>query len=520
MVNTCGRILSGILLYLHENDLTGISPVIFHFQEDKAMKNFKLADWLVPVAGLIALFFSGSVWNVPVTAFIWPACILYTMRRHSGWKTIVLMALLYPAVRALAMGDSVGTGDLKVSMAATFILTLPSFIPFVLDCFLYKKLAYPFDLLVFPLGIAATEYLFSLTGFSVIANLAYTQAGNNAFIQIVSIIGTYGLSFFIALFSTILLYCAEHGFRPEEIRKPALTWLAFLVAFNFYGGIRLHSVKFAPETVKTALGTGPEVELLENGEWEVLTLQDNIDSLHESFEQAKGARAELLAFSEEAFTVSNVDQAAFVQEAQELAKEYGLYVHIPIEVDDEDGSNDGLSLNYYYFIDDQGTILAEYEKSILVPVIEKPYFVKGDHVIPSGTITVAGKTFNYAGVICYDGDFPSYIRTMPSDTDVYFNPSWEWEEVYKFHSHALVFRAVENGVNMVKATYEGYTFVTDYLGNILIDDHSVMEDIAVCDVPIKGVRTVYNAVGQFIDLLWPAGLAAMIVLSFLKKKNA
>jgi hypothetical protein len=30
MVNTCGRILSGILLYLHENDLTGISPVIFH----------------------------------------------------------------------------------------------------------------------------------------------------------------------------------------------------------------------------------------------------------------------------------------------------------------------------------------------------------------------------------------------------------------------------------------------------------------------------------------------------------
>ncbi|MBR2843939.1 MAG: hypothetical protein IKF00_01870 [Solobacterium sp.] len=484
------------------------------------MKNFKLADWLVPVAGLIALFFSGSVWNVPAAAFIWPACILYTMRRHSGWKTIVLMALLYPAVRALAMGDSVGTGDLKVSMAATFILTLPSFIPFVLDCFLYKKLAYPFDLLVFPLGIAATEYLFSLTGFSVIANLAYTQAGNNAFIQIVSIIGTYGLSFFIALFSTILLYCAEHGFRPEEIRKPALTWLAFLVAFNFYGGIRLHSVKFAPETVKTALGTGPEVELLENGEWEVLTLQDNIDSLHESFEQAKGARAELLAFSEEAFTVSNVDQAAFVQEAQELAKEYGLYVHIPIEVDDEDGSNDGLSLNYYYFIDDQGTILAEYEKSILVPVIEKPYFVKGDHVIPSGTVTVAGKTFNYAGVICYDGDFPSYIRTMPSETDVYFNPSWEWEEVYKFHSHALVFRAVENGVNMVKATYEGYTFVTDYLGNILIDDHSVMEDIALCDVPIKGVRTVYNAVGQFIDLLWPVGLAAMIVLSFLKKKNA
>ena len=38
MVNTCGRILSGSLLYLHENDLTGILPVIFHFQEDKAMK--------------------------------------------------------------------------------------------------------------------------------------------------------------------------------------------------------------------------------------------------------------------------------------------------------------------------------------------------------------------------------------------------------------------------------------------------------------------------------------------------
>ena len=483
------------------------------------MKKLQLTDWLIPAAGLIALFFSGSVWNVPVSAFIWPACILYTLRKHQNWKTTVLLTLLYPAVRAVALGDSVGTGDLKVSMLATFILTLPSFIPFLLDRFFYKKLAYPFNLLLFPFAIAAIEYLFSLTGFSVIANLAYTQAGNNAMIQIVSIIGTYGLSFFIALFSTVLLHCAEHSFRPEEIKKPALLWLAFLIAFNFYGGIRLHSVQFAPETVKTALGTGPEVELLENGEWEVLTLQDNIDSLHESFEQAKGARAELLAFSEEAFTVTNTDQTAFVKEAQDLAKEYGMYVHIPLEVDDEDGSNDGLSLNYYYFIDDKGTILAEYEKSILVPVIEKPYFVKGNKVIPSGTVTVAGKTFNYAGVICYDGDFPSYIRTMPSNTDVYFNPSWEWDEVYKFHSHALTFRAVENGVNMVKATYEGFTFVTDYLGNILIDDHTVMEDIAVCDVPIKGVTTVYNTCGQFIDLLWPIGLAGLIILAFIKKKN-
>ena len=484
------------------------------------MKNLTLKDWLGPVAGFIALFFSGSVWNVPIAAFIWPACILYTLRRHSGWKTMLLMALLYPAVRALAMGDSVGTGDLRVSMIATFVLSLPGFVPFLLDRFFHKRLAYPFNLLIFPFGIAASEYLFSLTGFSVISNLAYSQVGNNAFIQIVSIIGTYGLSFFIALFATVLLHCAEHGFRAEEIKKPALIWLALLTAFNFYGGIRLHSVPFAPETVKTALGTGPEVELLEDGEWEVLTLQENIDSLHESFEQAKGARAELLAFSEEAFTVSNLDQAEFAEEAQALAKEYGMYVHIPVEVDDEDGSNDGLSLNYYYFIDDQGNILAEYEKSVLVPVIEKPYFVKGDQVIPSGTVTVAGKTFNYAGVICYDGDFPSYIRTMPSDTDVYFNPSWEWEEVYKFHSHALAFRAVENGVNMVKATYEGYTFVTDYFGNILIDDHSVMEDIAVCDVPIRGVSTVYSAYGAFIDLLWPLGLAALIILAFVKKKNA
>ena len=184
------------------------------------MKNLKLTDLIVVVFGFVSLFFSGSIWNVPVSAFIWPACILYILRKYPSWKTAVLMTVLYPAVRALAMGDSVGTGDLKVSMAATFILTLPGFIPFLLDRFFYKKLAYPLNLFIFPFGIAAIEYLFSLSGFSVIANLAYSQVGNNAFIQIVSVIGTYGLSFFIALFATVLLHCAEHGFRTEEIRKP------------------------------------------------------------------------------------------------------------------------------------------------------------------------------------------------------------------------------------------------------------------------------------------------------------
>jgi apolipoprotein N-acyltransferase len=76
-------------------------------------------------------------------------------------------------------------------------------------------------------------------------------------------------------------------------------------------------------------------------------------------------------------------------------------------------------------------------------------------------------------------------------------------------------RAIENGYSLVRPTYNGISFASDFNGNVL----STMEfdenqtGIMYADVPTKGVSTLYPHIGDVFGWLCVVGALGLIILS-------
>jgi apolipoprotein N-acyltransferase len=116
-------------------------------------------------------------------------------------------------------------------------------------------------------------------------------------------------------------------------------------------------------------------------------------------------------------------------------------------------------------------------------------------------------------VICQDDFFPSLIRQAGSkDVDILLLPSSDWEAITDWHAQQSPFRAVENGMALVRPTRKGITLATDSLGRTVGqksdfftgDDHTL-----VTSVPMHGRNTVYAVVGDVFAYACAAGLVLM-----------
>jgi apolipoprotein N-acyltransferase len=85
------------------------------------------------------------------------------------------------------------------------------------------------------------------------------------------------------------------------------------------------------------------------------------------------------------------------------------------------------------------------------------------------------------------------------------------------HSRTATFRALENGVNLIRPTRQGTSLATDYLGRLLgyntdyfvVDTHTL-----ITSVPTQGVRTMYARIGDSFAYLCVLGLATLAFLAF------
>ena len=78
-----------------------------------------------------------------------------------------------------------------------------------------------------------------------------------------------------------------------------------------------------------------------------------------------------------------------------------------------------------------------------------------------------------------------------------------------------VFRAVENGVSMVRATKSGLSGAVDAFGRTLaVTDHfSPGAQIMIVQVPLRHVSTIYARVGDLFAWLCVASLLIMIAVA-------
>jgi apolipoprotein N-acyltransferase len=167
--------------------------------------------------------------------------------------------------------------------------------------------------------------------------------------------------------------------------------------------------------------------------------------------------------------------------------------------------------NKLVLIDPAGQLVVTHAKSRPVPGWEASIMRPGPGPIP----VVTTRDGRIAGAICFEADFPDLIRPAGrGGADLLIVPVNEWKEIKDIHFQMHVFRAIENGVPLVRATASGLSAAVDPWGRVLsVSDFFAGSDRTMtAQVPVGSVPTLYARAGDLFAWLCIAGL--IVAFSF------
>ena len=470
--------------------------------------------WLA--IGAILLVFANGQWTIPLAAWLAPVFVIRFLRTQKPARGLILVALaiiVTGAIRALGwMPPTIPPGILRYLMPG--VMSLVFLLPFVADRLVAPRLEGLVATLVFPLTWTALEYINAVTTpFGSWGAVAYTQAGNLPLVQIVSLTGIWGLTFLVTWFAPVANWAWEQEFRWPEVRRGVGLYAGILALVLLLGGARLALAPPAAETVRVGAIVRSMAlidqfdEGLEEQDWASTreTSSAMLDDILELSREAVRAGARIVFWQEGPVFVLKEDEAAFVERGKELARQEKIYLGMALATITVDFPAD-LAENKALWIAPSGDILWEYFKARPVP--GEPVVDGEDKVAildtPYGTI---------ASVICFDMDHPALIRQAgQADADLMLVPTNDWEEAKLMHKQMAVFRAIENGFSLVRATGSGLSAAADYQGRSLavMDQFATEERLMIADAPTQGTTTLYALIGDLFAWLCLAGSVAVI----------
>jgi apolipoprotein N-acyltransferase len=350
-------------------------------------------------------------------------------------------------------------------------------------------------------------------------------------VQIVSVTGLWGITFLIGWFAAVCNWLWEEGLDSERAR--AGTWLCVgtIATVMLLGGARLALFPPSSQTVRVASiskrSLGPELSdaILERMIEGKATSDDIVgtqrwataidDDLLSRAEGEMQAGAKIVFWGETNAPVLKEDEAALVARGGDLAAKYGVYFGMALGVLNS-GKTPPLE-NKLVLIQPNGRVAWEYNKARPVPGPDAAMQVHGDGKLreldtPYGRLS---------SIICFDGDFPQLpAQAGALGADVVLDPSNDWRAIDPWHTQMVSFRAIEQGVNLIRHTSRGLSAAFDYQGRQLaaMDHYQTTDYAMVSEVPTKGVRTVYSRLGDWFAWVCLLGLAVLTVLSLRRKR--
>jgi apolipoprotein N-acyltransferase len=429
---------------------------------------------------------------------------------------------------ALAIGER---GILPVSGPAYFVTVAlnatAATLPFALDRLGAPRLGGFGSTLIFPMAWVAVEFLRSR--FSTAAtwgSIAYTQYGYLPLMQVAAFIGIWGITFLMAWFASTFDWAWSRGFEWNVVRTPVLTYAGVLAAIVLGGTVRLALAPTDRASMRAATLNRP-VDLFTPGEMtriaegrvssdERKRFSDKLTQLHDWFlegsrrEARAGAR--LIVWPEQNLLIFKEDEPAFLERAKRLAADERVYLAmgmgtvyvgeaLPFE-------------NKLVLIDPSGRILVSYLKSHAVPGWEASIMRLGDGRVP----VLSTSDGRIATVICFDADFPEFVRqAAQASADLLILPVNDWKAVKEIHLQMAAFRAIENGLPLVRAAASGLSSAFDPWGRVLgVADYFAAGDRTMTvQVPMGSVPTLYARTGDLFAWLCVAGLVMALGIAIL-----
>ncbi|WP_020596167.1 nitrilase-related carbon-nitrogen hydrolase [Spirosoma panaciterrae] len=465
------------------------------------MQTYRNLGWL---ALSLACLIISRQWLLPIFALLSPLFLLHFLRTQSPGRGLLLVGV---GLVASILWVYRGLAGPMFHSPASFVITLSvstliGLIPF----WLHRLLSHTFPLLtaslIFPATKTILEYVGSLNSpFGVWGSQAALFADWLPLAQVVSVTGIWGLSFFL---SWSISLAALVWSRPKQnVQSALIPYALVLVVIVGYGSSRLlQSGESKSAKVASILTNDTYFKPLKSSVYQdlanpsVLTssvAQANTRWLLTQTEQAAKAGAKLIFWAEGNGIILPAQEPELIRAAAQLATRYQAYLGLAVEV-----IHSGASFpveNKIVLLQPNGQVAFTYLKHYPIG-IEQELMRKGDGKIPVAQ-TPFGKL---AAMICFDTDFIAYARKAGQlGVQLLVAPSNDWAEIADMRGLLTQFRALENGLTLIRSTSHGVTEVVDPYGRVKLRNNYFEhpQTILYANAPLNGQPTLYARFGDW-----------------------
>ncbi len=478
--------------------------------------------WLWLLVGLVSGIFVGTRWTLPICAWVAPVFVLRFLELRRGWIGFV------PYVVGSAVSFSIANygviplpGPAFYTMSAVVALVGYGLSQLHLNAI--RRWPSGLGTLVFPCATVSLEYASAFGMFGTWSSASSSQATVLSIVQLASLTGIWGISFLVSWTVATLHWAWSRGFRWSETRRPVIAWGAVLVLVIAFGQARLAWYQtLTPQTVVASV-VAPEAIFSSDKVRSYLSatqspagptdqqvsefqsvIRRRLDFLIGASQQAAGAGAKWIYWSEVAIATTKEGTADLDARASEFARNNSVFLGVAFAEWEPEG---GRIHNLIRLWNPDGQLAAEYAKVKIPP---------GESSVPgSGDIpVVAHDGYRVANVICFDTDFPSFIRQASKErADILVAPSNDWPAAAWPHLAVASFRAVENGFSLVRATSQGISVALDPLGRTIahLDSASTEYPLLIASVPCQRIPTLYSWCGDVFAWLAATGCVLAII---------
>lgn len=373
------------------------------------------------------------------------------------------------------------------------------------------------------------------------SNIAMSQWKSLYVIQIVDLVGVYGLMFLIVWFNAFLaeLILRLRGQRVSMF-VPKIVATAVLVAATLgYGYVKYDEEIYAEATEGEVKVVGViQPNIAQEDKWKESKLVGNLNKMRMATRKLRDAAVDLVIWPEASFPFTldidqrSIDPMAFGFDREEFSEYpnvlFGAITEKP----------DGRYYNSAFLFDAGGARKGLYHKAHLVPFgeyvpYEKIFFFARKLAEPIGKFE-AGESFEpirsgdlrIGPLICYEDVFPEIARKLTAAGANLLvnltNDAWYGVSSAPYqHTAISVFRAVENRRYLVRGTNTGVSAIIAPTGKVEMESGIFEDALMVTKVRLDDKTTLYTRLGDWFAwacLAYTAfGLFMALIMKWRKK---
>lgn len=452
---------------------------------------------------------NGDFWYL---LWIAPLPVIVTSLVTSGGASFTFSFIAYLIGRLSWFSYLVAVATVVPAIIFTILPSLIFALIICLNRYATHKINTWYIVFAFPALFTTFEYLlirFSPDGTG--GSVAYSQSGCLPVIQIASVTGILGITFFVTLIPSAI--ALAWYFKKQKIKFVYIVVCsAFIIcATLLFGALRLDRTVTKEELIK--VGAAVLDEKKHNNSNEPEPVKDNAATEFYTSQAlqfaAKGMQVVL--FPERALSIDSASINNLLSNLCAIAGKNNIYI-----ITGYTNLAGTSKRNAALVINPQGGISVNYDKVHLVEG-QETQFKPGDTI---GLFSLYGIKAGVA--ICKDMDFQEYIKQYGNnETQIMFIPAWDFITDDWLHSRMAILRGVENGFSEVRAAREGRLTISDLYGRVTYEYSSSNQQQSTLTGEVSALRinTFYTRFGNWFGVVNLISVFGLLILLYKKKQE-